>query len=196
MGPHCIKGTELSRNCKMPSTRFLTLCILFALTNSVSWALQLDGRVNLNFTGEWFNELGSKMVLLADGTGNITGQYNSAVGKAEDFYVLTGRFDIDPPGQDEGVSIGWVVNYRNVELNAHSTAAWSGQFFNKDASGDQRILTQWLLTTSSTPADLWSSTQIGHDEFGRAEPSTAEIARARAFRRGFPYPQQILSLRR
>ncbi|KAJ7675658.1 streptavidin [Mycena polygramma] len=111
------------------------------------------------------------MVLAANASGSITGQYNSAVGEAENFYVLTGRFDADPPGQDQGVSIGWTVAWRNSLENAHSNTV------------------QWFLTTSSTPADLWSSTQVGHDEFGRAEPSAADIARARAFKRGSPYPE-------
>ncbi|KAJ6465636.1 tamavidin1 [Mycena vitilis] len=154
-----------------------------------------------DFSGTWFNELGSQMVLVANASGTISGQYNSAVGEAQDFYVLAGRFDTAPPAPTapgdpaEGVSIGWTVAWHNTKENAHSNTVWSGQFFDKDASGDQRILTQWFLTTSSTPADLWSSTQVGHDEFGRAQPSAADIARARAFKRGSPYPEAV-ALRR
>jgi hypothetical protein len=36
------------------------------------------------------------MTLTADENGDLRGEYNSAVGKAEDFYILTGRFDACP----------------------------------------------------------------------------------------------------
>ncbi|KAJ4476384.1 Avidin/streptavidin [Lentinula edodes] len=108
------------------------------------------------------------MTLIADQNGGLSGQYNSAVGNATDFYNLTGRFDTLPPS-DAGISVGWVVTYNNEQRNAHSTATWSGQYFNN--SSVETILTQWLLTTSSTQADVWESTLVGHDEFTRAEIS-------------------------
>jgi len=115
-------------------------------------------------SGTWFNELGSVMNLTATTDGSISGLYCSAVGNATNFYTLTGRFDPSttiPTG--EGVSLGWVVNYANADENADSTAAWSGQFFAANAT----ILTQWLLTSSTTPADEWESTNVGHDQFTR-----------------------------
>jgi len=62
-------------------------------------------------SGDWYNQLGSKMTLIADENGGLRGEYNSAVGNAEDFYILTGRFDACPP-PDKGVSVksplaGW-----------------------------------------------------------------------------------------
>jgi hypothetical protein len=78
-------------------------------------------------SGDWYNQLGSKMTLIADENGGLSGKYNSAVGEAEDFYILTGRFDTSAIAR--GVSVGWVVTYRNRKLNAHSTATWSGQYF-------------------------------------------------------------------
>ena len=82
-------------------------------------------------------------------TGSFTGTYNSAVGKAYKKYELQGRFDT------EGSSLGWVVSYKNQYLNAHSTAAWSGQV--QCAQGQKPVIqTTWLLTTSQTaPADAW-----------------------------------------
>ena len=158
-------------------------------------------------SGTWYNELGSTMTLTADGTGGLTGQYNSAVGNAEDFYVLTGRYDADPPSssssgvEPEGTSIGWVVTYRNAKLNAHSTASWSGQYFAGDSDGSEggsgeTILTHWLLTTSSTTADVWSSTNIGTDTFTRAAPDAADVAKA--VEKGkltfaSPHPEQIVA---
>lgn len=143
--------------------------------------------------GTWFNELASVMTLTADlATGSLQGQYNSAVGDAKDFYNLTGRFDISPPS-GTGVSVGWVVTYRNRLLNAHSTATWSGQYFSGDDGGDERILTQWLLTSSTNQSSVWSSTNIGHDEFTRKKPTAAEIAMARVLTVGSPRPEDILA---
>ena len=118
-------------------------------------------------TGTWFNELGSQMNLTASSDGFLSGNYSSAVGTAIDFYTLTGRFDTQPPS-GRGVSLAWTVTYLNNRLNAHSTAGWSGQFF---PGSNPQILTQWLLTTSSTLANVWSSVNIGHDAFTQVKPA-------------------------
>ncbi|KAJ3851417.1 Streptavidin-Homobiotin complex [Lentinula lateritia] len=117
-------------------------------------------------SGNWTNELGSTMILTADQNGGLSGQYSSAVGNATNFYNLTGRFDTLPPS-DAGISVGWVVDWKNDLLNAHAVTTWSGQYFDNDDV--ETILTQWLLTTSSSQADVWKSTLVGHDEFTRAE---------------------------
>ncbi|PPQ65800.1 hypothetical protein CVT26_000390 [Gymnopilus dilepis] len=140
-------------------------------------------------SGTWYNELGSTMTLTADGSGGLTGKYNSAVGEAEDFYILTGRYDADPPS-GKGTSVGWVVTFRNSKLNAHSTSTWSGQYF---GGTNETILTHWLLTTSSTPANVWSSTNIGTDTFTRTKPSAAEIAKAEAHSLHSPHPEKIIA---
>jgi len=141
-------------------------------------------------SGDWYNQLGSKMTLIADENGGLRGKYNSAVGNAEDFYILTGWFDACPPS-DKGVSVGWVVTFRNRKLNAHSTATWSGQYFD---GGDERILTHWLLTSSTAPSSVWKSTNVGHDTFTRNEPSAAEIAKAQTLTFGSPQPEDILAM--
>jgi hypothetical protein len=123
-------------------------------------------------SGDWYNQLGSKMTLIPDDNGGLTGQYNSAVGTAEDFYLLTGRFDAYPLS-DKGVSVGWVVTWRNSKLNAHSTTTWSGQYFD---GGDERIVTQWLLTSNTDSSSVWKSTNVGTDTFTRNKPSAAETA--------------------
>ena len=141
--------------------------------------------------GTWYNELGSRMTLVIN-DGAITGKYESAVGKAIYEYTLTGRYDADAP-QDEGVSVGWVVTYRNSSLNAHSTATWSGQYFNEGSSLGERILTHWLLTTSTLPKDIWKSTNIGTDTFTRAQPGVADIAKARSLSFASPHVEDILA---
>ncbi|KAK6978197.1 Avidin/streptavidin [Favolaschia claudopus] len=120
--------------------------------------------------GKWVNQLGSHMILTADKCGNISGRYNSAVGKAEDFYVLTGRFDTTPP-DNKGVSLGWVVTYKNTKLEAHSTGTWSGLYFDQTRGASREmILTHWLLTRSTEGKDVWESTRAGNDVFTRDEP--------------------------
>jgi hypothetical protein len=121
-------------------------------------------------SGVWYNQLGSTMTLIADKNGGLSGKYNSAVGNAQDFYILTGRFDASPP-PDEGVSLGWVVTFRNSKLNAHSTTTWSGQYFD---GSDERIITHWLLTSSTPPSVGWKSTNLEHDIFTRNKPNTAK----------------------
>ncbi|PPQ65803.1 hypothetical protein CVT26_000389 [Gymnopilus dilepis] len=130
-----------------------------------------------DLSGTWKNELGSTMTLTADGAGGLTGSYNSAVGKAEDFYILTGRYDASAPvprafdkGKVKGTSLGWVVTYRNSKLNAHSTATWSGQYF---GGADEKIVVQWLLTTSSTTDSAWSSTNVGTNTFRRSSSANS-----------------------
>ncbi|KAJ3859816.1 streptavidin v2 precursor [Lentinula novae-zelandiae] len=158
-------------------TRFFVAVLLLGLASCISCisgapsptALTLpQSQIGSQLSGNWINELGSTMTLIADQNGGLSGQYNSAVGNATDLYNLTGRFDILPPS-DAGISVGWVVTYNNELRNAHSTATWSGQCFNN--SGGETILTQWLLTTSSAQADVWESTLVGHDKFTRAEIS-------------------------
>ncbi|KAJ7217058.1 Tamavidin2, avidin-like biotin-binding proteins from an edible mushroom [Mycena pura] len=155
--------------------------------------------------GVWYNELGSNMSLniFDERGGEFSGEYNSTVGKAVNSYGLSGWVDSDPP-RGQGISIGWAVSYRN----AHSTATWSGQFFDSDHAGEGhddhhdhggKIITQWLLTTSTLPGpkNTWNSTHLGRDTFTRRKPSHAEIAQARAMTcmtDGSPRMEDILSM--
>ncbi|CAA7262589.1 unnamed protein product [Cyclocybe aegerita] len=141
-------------------------------------------------SGDWYNQLGSKFTLIADENGGLSGEYNSAVGTAEDSYILTGRFDADPqPGR--GISVGWVVTFRNSRLNANSTTTWSGQYFDGD---NERILVHWLLSSSTTPSSVWRSINTGHSTFTRIPPDAAEIAMARALTVDSPDPEDILAV--
>jgi hypothetical protein len=139
-------------------------------------------------SGDWGNQLGSKMTLIADKNGGLRGKYNSAVGEVEDFYTYT-HWEVWP--SDEGVSVGWVVTYRNHKLNAHSTATWT--ILRSD--GDEWILSHWLLTSSTALSAVWKSTNVGHDTFTRNKLSAAEIAKARALTVGSPHPEDILATR-
>lgn len=147
-------------------------------------------QVYTKLSGVWYNELHSKMTLIVDENGGLSGEYCSAVGEAEDFYILTGRFDAFPPSDGRGVSVGWVVTFRNNKGNAHSTSTWSGQYFD---GGDERILTHWLLTSSTIPSSVWKSTNVGHDTFTRKKPTASEIAKVKALTVNSPHPEDILS---
>lgn len=132
-------------------------------------------RHTAGITGTWYNQLGSTLIVTATEDGGLTGTYESAVGNAQNRYVLTGRYDTAPTG-GSGTALGWTVGWRNEYRDAHSATTWSGQFFGGDKA---RITTQWLLTSGTTEANEWQSTMVGHDLFGRAKPSAAEIDRAR-----------------
>ncbi|KAF7297534.1 Structural origins of high-affinity biotin binding To Streptavidin [Mycena indigotica] len=157
------------------------------------------GTAAFNFTrlsGTWINELSSVLVLHADKTGGLTGTYNSAVGTAEDEYIVTGRFDTTPPA-GEGVALGWVVAWKNKKLDAHSATGWSGQFYAGASHLQDTILTQWLLTSSTTPANNWESTNVGTDLFkpkaavsGRSASEGPVVARFAS-----PTPEQIVAKR-
>jgi hypothetical protein len=127
-------------------------------------------------TGTWYNQLGSIMIVTTTGDGGLTGTYESAVGNAENKYVLTGRYDSAPATNGSGTALGWTVAWRNEFRNAHSVTTWSGQYFGGD---QERITTQWLLTSGTTSANEWRSTLVGHDLFTRTAPSAEAVEQAR-----------------
>lgn len=91
-----------------PMTAFLVrAAAILAIATSV-----LSQQVNSSsIAGTWYNELGSTAVFVTE-NGTLSGKYNSAVGNAEDFYVLTGRYETSPT-TGKGQTLGWTVNYRN-----------------------------------------------------------------------------------
>ena len=122
----------------------------------------------------WHNELGSKMVITSydTETGVFSGNYQSAVGEATKWYVMTGRADT------AGNTLGWTVNWQNSYQNAHSATSWSGQV-QTDESGDLVMPTTWLLTSQTSPEDNWESTLVGFDYFTQTEPTKETIAQAK-----------------
>lgn len=97
-------------------------------------------------------------------TGIFSGQYYSAVGEAEKFYILVGRYDT----ASDSPTLGWTVSYQNQYKNAHSTCTWSGQ--QQCVSGTPTLLTTWLLTSQTEPADNWKSTNVGINVFTPSPP--------------------------
>jgi hypothetical protein len=112
----------------------------------------------------WQNQLGSVMIIdnVNSDTGDFSGQYCSSVGQAEKFYRLTGRYDT--ASATGTPTLGWTVTWKNSFKNAHSTTTWSGQY-QHGPSGTPTLLTKWLLTSETKPADNWRSTLVGSDVF-------------------------------
>jgi hypothetical protein len=120
----------------------------------------------MGLAGTWYNELGSRMVIQVPKSGSLTGTYESGVGTAGEF-ALIGSYDT------KSNTTGFVVSWQNSTIDRSSTTAWCGQYFNN--SGNEVILTTWLLCEYTTEDDRWESTLVGQDEFYRVKPSAAEI---------------------
>ncbi len=140
----------------------------------------------MRLDGEWFNELGSKMILKVKGR-NITGTYHTAVGDASGIYELVGRTDTNAGATR---NVGFVVSWENDKKgSSNAVTAWSGEL-QMDANGDQVIVTTWLLTEETDPIDNWKSTIIGKDVFRRTTPTAASARRARKLRRPSHKPRR------
>lgn len=121
----------------------------------------------------WYNEHGSTMVISSYDmeSGVFSGVYNSAVGDATKWYVLTGRADT------AGKTVGWTVNWHNSHRNVHSATAWCGKL--KVESGATVMPTTWILTYEPPPEDEWKSTVVGFDFFTLIQPTQETIAQAK-----------------
>ncbi|XP_053399051.1 streptavidin-V2-like [Mercenaria mercenaria] len=110
--------------------------------------------------GLWTNQLKSVMEFTCK-DGHLNGRYNTAVGVADDYYNLTGKYTMSGPNGADCV-MGWVVTYNNKVLgNSNSTCAWSGIHY----ANEHIIRTHWVLTHWHPLADSWQTTTINHDDF-------------------------------
>ncbi|KAH7872700.1 uncharacterized protein C8R40DRAFT_1071618 [Lentinula edodes] len=86
--------------------RFFVAVLLLGLSSCISGApgttasTSPQSQIRSQLSGNWINELSSTMTVIADQNGGLS------------------------------ISVGWVVTYNNEQCNAHSTATWSGQYFN------------------------------------------------------------------
>lgn len=127
----------------------------------------------MNFSGTWFNELGSTMTLKASGS-NLSGTYVTAVGKASGTYSLTGQINTQPYSGSATQALGWTVAWTNQSGSSHSATAWSGQYQTIDG---EEIIAFWLLTTEqSDPESDWQDTKVGNDVFKRTPPPNDQVA--------------------
>lgn len=122
--------------------------------------------VNLIFacqllTGSWVNELGSVANIRAHAkTGQLDGDYTTAVGTASGPYPLLGTYVRDSCESTFGFSVTW----DKPSARGNSTTTWSGIFLNGT------LYTTWLLTAQvQSAADVWQATRIGTNVFYRAK---------------------------
>lgn len=124
--------------------------------------------------GTWYNELYSRLIIIAAIDGQLSGTYESEVGDARYKYVMTGRYDTN------GSTLGWVVTWNNSDNgSSESTTTWSGQYQVDVASSQPHLLTTWLLTAQTTPENNWNSTNVGFDTFTKFQPSPQVILKAK-----------------
>lgn len=141
----------------------------------------------MDIIGDWYNELGSKMVIQPQGTDPrvIIGTYHTAVGTAQQRdYVLAGACDA---AGGESQTVGWAVAFDPPDPaspgeppNSPSTCAWSGQLRSAGSGAEamEYIVTSWYLTSAIKREDEWESTLAGRDYFFRTAPSTEMLGRA------------------
>jgi hypothetical protein len=138
----------------------------------------------MDISGEWYNELGSRMNLIVSGL-SLTGSYETKVGRGSGSYKLYGM--LVPGSEPPGEAVGFVVGWLNDTGSSYSVTTWSGQSLIA-AGGQQEIVTTWLLTTETTPGDSWKSTLVGRDIFGRTPPSPGQ-AEAHARKHPWSHPR-------
>ena len=117
-----------------------------------------DHQNECGIAGVWRNQLQSVMKFTCIG-GHIEGKYFTAVGNADGFYTLSGKY-LKP--DDDTTVVGWVVAFSNdMYGNSNSTTAWSGIHYADEGT----LYTHWLLTHFYPRAQLWKTTMINHDDF-------------------------------
>ena len=150
--------------------------VLGVAVASASRHLSSTGKMTVDpsVAGEWYNELGSKMVVSdkTDAEGQFTGVYHSKVGEATKQYPLVGRYDV--AGNTTHGTMGFTVQWHNAFLNSKSVTTWSGQR-QLDAAGQPCILTTWLLTSETAQAGDWASTMVGTNVFTRDAVETSAV---------------------
>lgn len=134
----------------------------------------------MDITGQWYNELGSTLLIQEVQNGYVQGIYSTAVssqGCAQGDFSVVGVTDTDSGGQAVAFSVVW----NNDQSSCKSVTAWSGQVV------DDQISAFWLLTLETDPTQNWQSTMIGQDVFTRSQPQAEDIAtKQRLLRRSHP----------
>ncbi|XP_045181410.2 streptavidin-like isoform X1 [Mercenaria mercenaria] len=112
--------------------------------------------------GKWKNQLKSEMEIICQ-NGKVTGKYNTAVGRASNYYHLVGRYTRVGTNFTDTI-LGWSVSWNNdVYGNSNSTTSWTGIHYRDEGI----IHTHWILVRYHNQANLWQTNMIGHDDFHR-----------------------------
>lgn len=126
----------------------------------------------MGLAGTWYNELNSTMILEDDGSGNLRGTYESAVGLQLGQCSLTGRYDTG--SNAPGTALGFMVVWQTANVNANAVTTWSGQF--QVVDGKEQIFTMWLLSIVNDKDSDWNSIEVGQDLFTRNRRSDMQVA--------------------
>src|SRR5205085_54806 len=123
-----------------------------------------DYREGPDFSGKWYNQLGSSMNLkIANGV--VSGTYSTAVGAPDP----KDEFEIRGIVADDLIS--FIVGWRNQTVDYRSMTAWVGQLTKDDDAVTDRLETLWHLAKNipdaDEPAMLWGTVRTGADRFRR-----------------------------
>lgn len=123
------------------------------------------------------NELGSTMQIADVSNGFFAGTYQTAVGKAKGKYRLVGSYS----GETLPATIGWTITWSNSNTPTNSpitTTSWTGVITLGSAQNCKStntcdadtlyLITQWHLSTPTTPQNYWQSTLSGMDLFSNS----------------------------
>lgn len=115
--------------------------------------------------GMWYSQRGSRLEFKQLHDGHLEGKYYTANNdEAQGVFDVIGRGDTRSFGGSR--SVGFVVCWNNEYVNQHSVTAWSGQY--QVISGEEVLMTNWLLTRETAPEQGWAATMVGNDTFKRA----------------------------
>ena len=89
----------------------------------------------MDITGEWFNELNSRMLISKVNGSVFTGKYESAVGPVKGEYDLIGLVSVP---SDENRTIAFLVAWQNGIKDVDSVTAWSGEVREVEDAAQQR----------------------------------------------------------
>jgi hypothetical protein len=176
------------------SAKLARRCAALITAHGLAQTNRAEGKVSIcsagvimGIVGEWWNELGSKMVIHPQGVDPriFTGTYHTAVGTGQQRdYTLAGACDA---AGGNSQTMGWAVAYDPHDPpqpgeppHGPSTCAWSGQLQSADNAGSpmEYIVTSWYLTEATDRNDDWESTRSGKDYFFRSKPTATMLGNA------------------
>ncbi|KAF7290728.1 Structural origins of high-affinity biotin binding To Streptavidin [Mycena indigotica] len=88
-------------------------------------------------------------------------------------FYLRGRIDPEPrpaARPDGGIAFGWTVSRRAEQVVAESTTGFAAQYFPEA----DRIVAQWIIAESTTPAETWNSANVGSVVYTRSRGGQLE----------------------
>jgi len=115
-------------------------------------------------TGQWKNELGSKVKFVATQDGELRGEYHTAVGNVVVEHKLNGRWcSVREGGAVLSFGVAW--DHLKPGKTKRSTTSWSGRLY----LNPLKIVTTWTLVSELPIQDQWRSVTTNKDVFTRSD---------------------------